>query len=781
MSLRTRVVTLATVCTVVGSGAAALVATPARAASPDVVLAAVYGGGGNTGATLTHDFIELHNRGAAPVSLTGWSVQYASAAGTSWQVTTLVGSIAAGGRFLVQEAAGAGGTVALPSPDVVGTIAMAAGSGKVALVTSVTPLGCGADCDAAAGVRDLLGYGTANDAETAPAPALSNTTAAVRSAGPDTDNNAADFTAGPPDPRGAGGGTPPEPGQPARIAEIQGAGHRSPLLGRLVTGVPGVVTAAGPRGFWIQDPQPDPDTATSDGLYVFTSTAPTVGPGDAVEVTGTVTEFRPGNDATNLSITQLTAPAVAVTGRGQPLPEATRVGPGGRVAPARVRADAPGDVETAGGFDPDGNAMDFAESMEGMLVRVVDAVAVGPTGRFGELAVLPGGSGSPRTARGGIRYGYGDPNTERVILDDVLAPVPAANVGDRLPGPVDGVFDYSFGNYKLQVLATPTLVAGGLTPEVTRAQRRDELAIATYNVENLDPGDPVAKFDRLAAGVVRNLAAPDIVALEEVQDNTGPTNDATVAADVTYRLLIEAIRRAGGPAYDYRQVDPTDGADGGEPGGNIRVGFLFRTDRGLRFVDRTGSGDTPATTVARHGRAPALSRSPGRIDPTNPAFVDSRKPLAGEFRFRGRTIFVIANHFNSKGGDQPLFGRFQPPVRPSEVRRHAQAAVVRDFVDQIRAVDGRAAVVVLGDINDFEFSTTADILVADGWLTDLPRTLPEPERYTYVYYGNAQVLDHILVSKSLVHAGYSYDIVHLNAEFADQASDHDPQVVRLRR
>jgi len=368
-----------------------------------------------------------------------------------------------------------------------------------------------------------------------------------------------------------------------------------------------------------------------------------------------------------------------------------------------------------------------------------------------------------------------------VILDDAIAPVPPANVGDRLPGAVDGVIDYSFGNVKLEVLATPTVVPGPITRETTGGPGATEVAIATYNVENLDPTDPVTKFDRLAAGLVTNLAAPDIVALEEIQDNDGPTNDGVVAADLTFTMFIDAIQRAGGPAYSYRSIDPVDGADGGEPGGNIRLGFLFRTDRGVSFVDRPGGDATTATTATTGADGGvAVSLSPGRIDPTNPAFTDSRKPLVGEFRYQGKPIIVIANHFVSKGGDQPLFGRYQPPGRSSEVQRTAQATVVRGFVDALRAQDPAARVVVLGDLNDFEFSATADTLVGDGWLTDLPRTLPAAERYTYVYDGNSQVLDHILLSAPLAQPGFGYDVVHLNAEFADQASDHDPQVVRVQ-
>jgi predicted extracellular nuclease len=146
---------------------------------------------------------------------------------------------------------------------------------------------------------------------------------------------------------------------------------------------------------------------------------------------------------------------------------------------------------------------------------------------------------------------------------------------------------------------------------------------------------------------------------------------------------------------------------------------------------------------------------------------------------RGREVFVIANHFSSKGGDDPLFGRFQPPLRSSELARHAQAQIVNDFVDEILAADATANVIVLGDVNDFEFSQTVDILEG-GVLTSLMNTLPQPERYSYVFEGNSQVLDQILVSDNLLgNFGIEYDPVHMNSEFADQASDHDPQVARL--
>ncbi len=178
-------------------------AAPAAPLANDIRISQVYGGGGNSGATYKNDFIELFNAGTNPVNITGWSVQYASATGTSWQKTDLSGTIQPGGYYLIQQAAGSGGTVDLPTPDAIGNIAMSATTGKVALVNSTTALS-GA-CPTGAAIVDFVGYGSsANCYEgSGPTPAPSNTTAVLRAGNgcTDTDNNAADFAAGAPNPR----------------------------------------------------------------------------------------------------------------------------------------------------------------------------------------------------------------------------------------------------------------------------------------------------------------------------------------------------------------------------------------------------------------------------------------------------------------------------------------------------------------------------------------------------------------------------------------------------
>ncbi len=584
-----------------------------------------------------------------------------------------------------------------------------------------------------------------------------------------------------------------------RIHDIQDHAHISPYDGDLVSQVPGVVTAVSSTGFWFQDPQPDMDIRTSEGIFVFTGSRPTLTVGTDVRVSGRVQEFRPGcfpscaptsSAFANLTTTEIVSPTAVPVGTA-PAIAPTIVGFGGRIPPTRViENDSAGDVETSNTFDVSSDGIDFHESLEGMYVRIRNAIATGPRNDFGEISVLGdfGLLASVRTNRGGIvvrrigdyTYQEGDFNPERMILDDVIRPTPPVHVRDRFTTAVDAVVDYGFGNFKYLVINDLTRVDGGLQREVARTARRGELVVATYNVENLDPTDaPSGRFQRAAEQIVEHMRSPDLINIEEIQDNDGATSPAPTDASLTWRLLIEAIQAAGGPLYEYRQIDPLPSSDGGEPNGNIRVGFLFRTDRGLSFVDRPGgTAVTPNDVVDTPGGA-RLLYSPGRIDPTNPAFTSSRKPLAGEFEYRGRTLFVIGNHFNSKGGDDPLFGRFQPPNRRTEVQRHQQAAIVNDFVDRILAADRNAQVIVLGDLNDFQFSRTMEILEG-GVLENLFDTLPLRERYTYVFDGNSQALDHVLMTRNLLRRIERYDVVHMNSEYFDQLTDHDPPLAYLR-
>ncbi|WAZ20906.1 endonuclease/exonuclease/phosphatase [Streptomyces cinnabarinus] len=582
--------------------------------------------------------------------------------------------------------------------------------------------------------------------------------------------------------------TTPAHADSVRVHDIQGTTRISPYAGKQVTDVTGIVTAlrtyGSSRGFWIQDPDADADPATSEGVFVFTSSTPKgVAVGDLVKVSGTVTEYVPGGTSSgNQALTEITKPVTTVVSSGNAVPAATVID-AKSVPSAYVPAgdSAAGNSVNGLTLQPSKYALDLYESLEGMNVQVSDTRVVGATDPYTELwvTVKPWEN---RSWRGATVYGsYESQNTGRLQIQSLgaVADFPKANVGDTLTGTTAGPLDYNqFGGYTLIASQLGTLKSAGLKRETTEKQRNGELAVATYNVENLDPSD--ATFEEHAAAIVNNLQSPDIVSLEEIQDNNGATNDGTVAADQTVQKLIDAITAAGGPAYDWRSVDPANNTDGGEPGGNIRQVFLFNPER-VSFMDRAGGDATTAVGVTEVDDKAALTVSPGRIDPTNTAFTSSRKPLVGEFVFRGRTVFVIANHFNSKGGDHSLTSQYQPVARSSETQRHQQATLVNSFVKDILDTQKNARVVTLGDINDFEFSETTRILESDGALWSAVKSLPKNERYSYVYQGNAQVLDQILVSPSIRRGcDLEFDSVHINAEFNDQISDHDPQVLRFR-
>ena len=197
--MRTRLVSLLVL-------AVLLAAPAAHGGSADLVISQVFAGGGNAGAPYANDYVELFNRGPSTVDLAGWTVQYATATGTTWTATPLAGTLSPGRHYLVQFASGGTTGAALPAPDATDTTNLAASGGKVAVVHATAALTCGAtagSCSAVTTVHDLVGYGTATDYEGAAAPALSNTTAATRAGAgcTDTDANAADFTADPAAPR----------------------------------------------------------------------------------------------------------------------------------------------------------------------------------------------------------------------------------------------------------------------------------------------------------------------------------------------------------------------------------------------------------------------------------------------------------------------------------------------------------------------------------------------------------------------------------------------------
>ncbi|MEH2022894.1 endonuclease [Nostoc sp.] len=311
-------------------------------------------------------------------------------------------------------------------------------------------------------------------------------------------------------------------------------------------------------------------------------------------------------------------------------------------------------------------------------------------------------------------------------------------------------------------LPTPLpLVAQRETTSLKNSQ--DVLTVGSFNVENLDPKDQ--RFDNIAKIIGNNLNAPDVISLIEIQDNNGPTNDNVVNANQTYQKLIAALKNIGSPAYEFVDIAPSDDRDGGEPGGNIRVGFLFKPSRiTLAKAPRRGSS-LDAVAISKGTNGLDLSLNPGRIDPTNAAFDESRKPLAAEFIFNDQKLFIIANHFISKLGGSP-----------SDVKRVKQAEIVNGFVAQLLEADPQAKVIVLGDLNDLPDSLPLKTLKGNI-LENLTDRLPVSDRFTFKFKGNPELIDHLLVSENLSRvAKPEIDIVHVNVGFSKPVSDHDPVI-----
>ena len=591
-------------------------------------------------------------------------------------------------------------------------------------------------------------------------------------------------------------------GETVAIYDIQGAAQISPLLGENVT-TTGIVTAVDSNGFYLQDPTGDSNDATSDAIFVFTSSAPGVAVGDELEVSGTVSEFTPGDISTrNLSTTQISGnPEITVISSGNSLPAAVIIGSGGRVPPSENIDD-----DSLSSFDPTTDGIDFFESLEGMRVTAQNLVAVAGTNRFGEIfAVVDNGADATGISqRGTLNISPDDFNPEKIQIDEDtgvfdLDFFPNVNAGDPL-GDVTGVVSYNFGNFEIIPTEnlTPINQLVGLEPESTDlVGNSGQLTIATYNVLNLDPNDSDGdsdlangRFDEIAQQIVNNLATPDIIGLQEVQDNSGSVDDGTITADQTLQTLIDAIDRVDDGLVNgtlvYEFIDNTfigNNISGGQPGGNIRTAILYNPNR-VSLVD--GSVQTIG------------SQASGEV------FNGARLPLVASFEFAGEEVTVVNNHFSSKGGSAPIFGveqnfadlQEEPNVNGSLDERREQAQAVNNFVDSVLANDPNTNLVVLGDLNEFEFISTLQILegtiessnggqdtIAGGAaiLTNLINNIPEDERYSFIFQGNSQELDHILVSDSLI-TDAEVDIVHTNVEFAEteeRGSDHDPVITRL--
>jgi len=569
----------------------------------------------------------------------------------------------------------------------------------------------------------------------------------------------------------------------ASISAIQGRGHVSPLEDRWELGVEGVVTAVEGRGrtpiLFVESERPDADPATSEGLRVEWPMAGEIPTGHRVRIDGRVVERVGGRG--QLGVTTLVASRIEV-GEAATLPPPRRLG-GDVSIPDRV------DGDEMRRFRPDADAIDLWESLEGMRLVVPDGGAViGPTSKYGDLFLLPAGAPErPMTGTGSPLLQPAGAPVDRISLSLRRLPErPQLAVGTRLVGAISGIVDYTFTNYRLVVDGAPEVAGSpaGCAPTDPLGARSGTVRLATYNVENLSIARDAERIERIGGQIAGALGGPEIVALVEIQDDSGPKDgDAVVGSAATLAALSGAVAAAGGPTYAWVSIDPELDREGGQPGGNIRVALLYDPAR-VALPRRGVAGPADGALVRIAGGRPALDPNPGRVDPTSAAFTLAegegvRRSLAVELTVDARPLFVVVNHWSSKYDDDRPWGAIQPPRGPTAAKRFAQASVVRAFAERILAVDPDAAIAVLGDLNEPEWSPGVELVSAPPF-ANLLLEVPERERYTFNFEGSSQAIDHLVVSPSLV-PGAESEVVHLNADCPDEVrtSDHDALLARL--
>ena len=569
------------------------------------------------------------------------------------------------------------------------------------------------------------------------------------------------------------------PKEVKNIGEVQGESHESPLAGKEVIINNVVVTKTDKTGFYVQDKVSDNNPRTSDAVYVASKDK--VASGDLLKVQGTVKEgymeeysVKPGQTfkkpAGSLTVTQIINATITKLGKAE-LPKALN-----------ISEKMPKDIvdQTPTKYNPETEALDYWESLEGMRVEVTKPKVTGPQYK-GDIYVLPGDyKGQKLNNIGGVNLRPGVQNTE--VLPVTVGNKFVAKAKDYFNENISGVVTYRNKTYKIDPSTVPTLQDGGLKREVSKIYpAEDKLTIASYNIENFSANNnghdetPEEKVDKIANSFIKEVHSPDIITLIEVQDNNGGVNDGTVDGVKSGEKLAQRIKSLGGPDYKYTEIAPVDGKDGGKPGANIRVAYLYNPKRVTLIGKEKGGSEEAARFVNGH-----LEKNPARIDPTSVHFEKVRKSLAAEFEFKGERIVVIANHLKSKLGDDAIYGSNQPSVENTKAKRIEEAKILNAFIKEGLRQNPNLKFVLTGDFNDFEFSDSVKTIVGNE-LVNLMAEHEQGDRYSYFYRGSNQSLDNVLISKNIKDK-VVFSPVHINASFMEEhgrASDHDPVVVQI--
>jgi len=639
--------------------------------------------------------------------------------------------------------------------DATGTIQMAAGAGKVALSTTTSAFN--GSCPTCA--VDLVGYGTPASCFEGAGPTgnLSATAAALRKRSGcfDSNNNNIDFSVSAPTPRNTSSPTNSCTALSLNIHEIQGNGATTPYSGQFIS-TSGIVTAKKNNGFFMQNAEAnyDLDGTTSEAVFVFTSSSPAVNVGDAVGILGTATEFF------NLTQIESTLPGdVTVTSSGNTL-----------ASPITLTTT----ILNAAGTP------DQLERLESMRVHADSLVSVAPSNEFGETFTVLEGVARP-LREPGIEFGLTIPpdpttntvdccipiwdlNPERIMIDsDGLAGATPISVTSNVTfSNVTGPLDFTFDDYKIDP-ETPPSHSGNMSAVPVPTPAAGEFTVAGYNIENFN--NNATQRAKAALAIRDVLHLPDVIGTIEIFELTG------------LQALAAEIEAISGVHYEARLIE----ADGNPGDADQDVGFLVKTSRvqinSVTQIEKAGCDGQPANCNTF-------------IDPNgNPALLNDRPPLilratvdAGTLN--PRPVIIVVNHTRSFIDIELVTGD-GPRVR---AKRKAQAEFLADLLQGLQTDNPGIPVMSIGDYNAYQFNdgytdpiatakgtpTADDQIVVDASpdlvnpdFINLTDSLPADQRYSFIFEGTPQAIDHFLVNT--VAAGYlqRYHIARNNSDFPE--------------
>ncbi|MFP6684583.1 MAG: endonuclease/exonuclease/phosphatase family protein [Polyangiaceae bacterium] len=545
------------------------------------------------------------------------------------------------------------------------------------------------------------------------------------------------------------------------IHVIQGSDLRSPFASKTVR-IRGVVTGRSRKGYFVQDPNGSEDPLCSDAIFVY-SPRRKARVGLLLELVGNVVDFSRGENGrptTQLKVLETR--------------ELRKDGP--TIEPVWLTADRL-PAEAA-------ELARYLNGLEGMLVGIsAGSTFAAPSNPFGDYVCVPAGIEAVRTENGGVVIDAENPQRWLPgfrITNYGIAP--KLNVGAKLLAPVVGPLNFRADSFQIVAQAgieveDAQVVHGRVSFEPV-ADRTTILTLNGFNLDvhvedaakvlnpdrDIDDDKLYGRFELLARAIVEQAGAPDIIALQEIQDNDGAELTDVVDASETYLQLIKDIQWLGGPEYDWADIPPARESDGGQPGGNIRNAFLYNPER----VELKKS-------------------SLQRVGVDAPEFAGSRKPLMARFRIRasGSELAVVNVHLASKRHQNSIFAPENPGHDAREETRIRQAEIVRDSLSDVRT--SGVDFYVTGDFNDFEFSRTLRALCGDDSV-NMVETLPLAQRYDYNHRGQLQVLMHGVVSKRSHEGGaVEYEILHGNelagvkpGSVSGKATDHAYVIARMQ-